>query len=282
MRTVIWLACVSALLVVAKSARAAGQGPAWAAGCVRVSRDSFAKDSRVPAGYDASEIEKLLFPEAMVVSEERVEVPWLLFVKPWRASPGLSVAVLETVTYRKDGPMGGNDESTTLYIAVFAGGTGGAKVDIKARGRVVGVAERHVRELDLAPYRLAPDKLAFGVRTWMHWPYAGGGGENSYLSLFAVDGQRVKKVWATLMQSSSMRNDGYSEDGSPNKIEEGCCDGEAIITVLKTKSGGCYDLRKVQGHRAVTCRWNGETYVMKGKDPVENVNGFPEAEVDAE
>lgn len=91
------IAGVAMLLAPAVSVRAADKAPVWATGCLDSARDSFTKDSRVPEGYQRSEIEKLLFPASMVVSEDRVEVPWLLFVKLWKASPGLSVAVLETL-----------------------------------------------------------------------------------------------------------------------------------------------------------------------------------------
>jgi hypothetical protein len=279
-RRTLWLVCVATTVVPAVSTRAEDQIPVWATGCISVARESFTKESRVPEGYDRSEIQKLLFPEAMVIRNGRVEVPWLLFVKPWRASPGLSVAVLQTVTYENG--QGRFDYATTLYLAVFAGGTSGAKADIRARGQVDSVPERYLRELDLAPYRLARDKLAFGVRTFMNWPLVGGGGQNEYLLLFVQDGQELKKVWATLMGSWRMSNDGYNDDGSSNKAEEGH-EGTAVVSVLKTATGGFRDLRKSGwSKRPVVYRWNGERYVAKDRDPVENVNGWPEAEVEAE
>jgi hypothetical protein len=281
LRRSVWLACLASLLAPAWPARAVEQVPAWATDYIRMARERFTEKSRVPAGYDPSEIEKLLFPDSVVVTDETLEVPCLLFVKPWRASPGSSVAVLETVTYLKEKARKGADQvKTTLYVAVLAGGTAGAKAEVKARGQVESVAERHVADLDLAPYRLAPDKLAFGVRTRMSWPLVGGGGDNEYLILFLPDGQEVKKVWATLMHSWRMYNDGYFEDGSSNKAEEGH-EGTATISVLKTATRGLYDLRKSGwSKRPAVYRWNGESYVTKGKDPVENVNGWPEAEVE--
>jgi hypothetical protein len=210
-----WLAAVTATLAALPSARAADQVPAWAKDGVESARESFTQKSQVAEGYDRGEIVKLLFPKPLVVAAETVEAPWLLFVKPWKASPELSVAVLQTVTYGK-GPDAVNETASTLYIAVFAGGASGAKIEIKARGQVHGVAERYLREIDVAPYRLAPDKLAFGVRTWMNWPMVGGGGNNEYLLLFVPDGQGLKTVWATLMQSWSMSNDGYREDPVKN------------------------------------------------------------------
>ena len=142
------------------------------------------------------------------------------------------------------------------------------------------VPERYLRELDLAPYRLTRDKLAFGVRTYMNWPLVGGGGENEYLLLFVQDGEALKKVWATLMRSWRMSNDGYNEDGSSNKAEEGH-EGTAVISLLKTATSGVRDLRKSGwSKRPVVYRWNDDHYVAKARDPVENVNGWPEAEVE--
>jgi hypothetical protein len=277
----IGIACIAAALALAGSARAADQVPDWAAWGIRNARKDFPQKSRVPEGYDRSELEKLLFPDGVVVSEEGVEVPWLLFVKPWKASPGLSVAVLETVTLVKaQFGQGAAAGATALHIAVFAGGTAGAKADIKAEGWLESVAERHLQDIDLAPYRLAPDKLAFGVRTRMSWPLVGGGAENEYLVLLLPDGQEIKKVWATLMMSWRMSNDGYFEEGSSIKAEGGE-QRIATIGVLKTATRGLCDLRKSgwKKHPAVY-RWNGTSYVTKDKDPVPNVNGWPEAVVE--
>jgi hypothetical protein len=275
------LACVVSVLAPACSAQAADDEPAWARYYIRSARESFMQESRVPGGYDRDEIAKLLFPDSIIVNDEVLEVPWLLFVKPWRASPGSSVAVLETVTYLKEEDKRGAEQvKTTLYVAVFAGGTAGAKAEVKAGGRIDSMAERHVTDLDLAPYRLAPDKLAFAVRSRMSWPLVGGGGENEYLVLFLPEGQEVKKVWATLMRSWRMYNDGYFDDGSSNKAEEGH-EGVATISVLKTATRGLRDLRKSGWtKRPAVYRWNGKSYVTKDKDSVENVNGWPEAEVE--
>jgi hypothetical protein len=275
----LWLACLASLL--APSAQAADDEPAWARGYIRSARESFTKESRVPDGYDRTEIASLAFPDSIIVNDEVLEVPWLLFVKPWRASPGLNVAVLETVTYLKEkNERAAEEVKTTLYVAVFAGGTAGAKAEVKARGQADSMAERHVTDLDLAPYRLARDKLAFGVRSRMSWPLVGGGGDNEYLMLFLPDGQEVKKVWATLMHSWRMYNDGYFDDGSSNKAEEGH-EGTAIISVLKTATRGLRDLSKSGwSKRPAVYRWNGTSYVTKDKDSVENVNGWPEAEVE--
>ena len=64
-RRTLWLVCVATTVVPAVSTRAEDQAPAWATGCISVARESFTKESRVPEGYDRSEIQKLLFPEAM-------------------------------------------------------------------------------------------------------------------------------------------------------------------------------------------------------------------------
>jgi hypothetical protein len=41
---------------------------------------------------------------------------------------------------------------------------------------------------------------------------------------------------------------------------------------LKTKTGGYFDLLKKRGKRQAILKWDGEQYVLKGKDPVPNVN----------
>lgn len=274
------LVCLAALLGSVVSTQAADQAPDWATGALSSARESFTQNSRVPEGYDRRELEDVLFPERMVAGEGTVEVPWLLFVKPWRASPGLSVAVLETVTYRKaEIGRGADGDATTLYVAVFAGGTSGTRAEIKARRKVEGVPERHLRDLDLARYRLAPDKLAIGVRTWMSWPLGGGGANNEYLLLLVPEGRELKPVWSTLMRSWRMHNEGFNEDGSSNKAEAGD-EASATITVLGTATDGFRDLRKTLGKRSGIYRWNRKRYVTSGRDPVENVNGFPGAEAE--
>lgn len=278
--TFLRLVVLAASLVPATSSRAADQVPGWATGGLESARESFTQKSRVPEGYDRRELEELLFPERTVVGEGKVEAPWLLVVKAWRASPGLSVAVLETVTHRKaELGRGSEVEATTLYVAVFRGGRSGRRAEITARCKLVNVAERHVRDLDVAPYRLAPARVALGVRTAMRWPLAGGGAENEYLSLLLPEGRELRLVWATLIRTWRMENEGFNEDGSSNKAEAGD-EASATISVLGSSSEGLRDLRKTLGERSGVFRWNRTRYVTAGRDPVESVNGFPGAETE--
>ena len=275
MKFVMYAACMSrtlilcaAVLLAAPTAWAAEAAPPWAKGAIHVAGESMAKESRVPAEYDRDAILKLLLPEPLPISDTKVELAETLFVKPWKAMPGLSVAALHTET-RKKGEF--SDGATTFYVAVFSGGTAGAKPELKARGTFASAPGRRLQDLDLAAYRLAPNTLAFGVRTWVNWMMPGGGATNSYLWLFTLDGANLRRVWSTLLHSWKMYNRSMDEDGVPDKGVEGDTIA-AVIAVQKSATRGFFDLRKSANKRSAVYRWDGTRYVRKGADPVENVN----------
>lgn len=266
-----WSAALAAMgaVLAAASARAKSGGPDWAQGWMEEASASLAQESLVPPEYDRAELLALLLPTPLQLGEAKVECAARLLVKAWRASPGSSVAALAVVTHSKEPSSDVVESKTTVHVVVFAGGTAGVKPAPRARTTLDLPPERRLDELDLAPYRLARDKLALGVRTRLSIPYAGGGADNEYLSLLLPDGKQLQEVWSTLMSSSMMSNAGWNDDGSREKISRGI-PGEATITVLKTQTRGLRDLRKtLVGHSAIY-RWDGTRYQTDGDDPVED------------
>jgi hypothetical protein len=76
---------------------------------------------------------------------------------------------------------------------------------------------------------------------------------------------------STLIWSSSLTAGEWHKDGTRDHWEHGSTT-PAMLSVLKTKTGGYFDLLKKHGKRQAILKWDGEQYVLKGKDPVPNVN----------
>lgn len=272
LRAARWLA-VTGAIVAATAARGQGPVPRFAASASSGALQRYAEGSHVPEGYDRPAIERLLTSPPLTATEEQVEVPQLLVVKPWKASPALSVAALDTSTYGKASfGAGAEEKASALRLVVFEAGTAGEAPAPKARGVFEGPAERRLHDLDLAAYRLAPGTVALGVRSETHFAYGGGGGRNEYLTLYVAEGEALREVWTTRMVSAKEVGGDWNADGSRDKPQSGD-ERSATITVLPGTTRGLHDLRKSIGRRSAIYRWNGTTYVAQARDPVPDVNG---------
>jgi hypothetical protein len=253
-------------------ARAEESGPAFARGAIAGARQRYAERSRVPDGYDRAAIERVLALAPPAADDERVEVAERLVVKPWKASPGLSVAALDTsILGKAEFGTGASATASALHVLVFSGGTSGTAPTPVARGVLEGPPDRRLRDLDLAPYRLAPGVLALGVRTEVHFAYGGGGGRDEYLTLCVPEGEQLRVVLTTLLSSWKDVGGGWNADGSRDREESGD-ERPATISVLPGTSHGLHDLRKTAGRRSAVYRWSGDAYAPSGRDPVRPVN----------
>jgi hypothetical protein len=267
----ILLAGVAVLLCAGTRASAANAEPEWVRLAGESDRREDTEKSSIPAEYDRAEIVKMLKPTALVVSEDKVESLRLLLVKPWQASPSLSVAAMNVVTYAKSGAGGAEDSGSTVYVAVFAGGKEGAKIDLKARTTMDVRPEERLLKLDLAAYRLSPSQVAVGVRISRDFINYGGGGTNEYVYLLLPDGQDLRRGWATRMASTSLTASSMHKDGSREHFTHGEKT-PATITVLKSTTRGLFDLRKSQSKRSSVYQWDGTSYTSNSRDPVSDVN----------
>jgi hypothetical protein len=263
-----------AVMALARPAGAEETIPAWAQAAVADARNVDSQKTSVASGYVRSEIEKLLDSAGLVVTDNEVKVERLLVVKPWKAQPGLAVAASEVRRYRKSG-SGSQYAGAALHLAVFSGQSGSA-LEVRATTSIEMDQDTSLEGLDLAAYRVAPDTIAMGVRTSKEFTCPDcsyGGGHNLYLTLFVVDGKQLVAIWSTRMASSSWEISPAKDDMSRDHDYYGS-DEPATISVLKSVSRGHFDLRKSNGRRSCTYRWDGKQYGCGQEDPVKDWNDY--------
>lgn len=108
-----------------------------------------------------------------------------------------------------------------------------------AQGADGGIAPSAYESLDLAPYRIAPDQRAFGLRgTWSDG-YAGGMGSYNALYLFAVVDGALKQVLAVPMSSFKSIAGDWHKDGMR---DHDTTEGAHVLIVTKQMTAGHFDL----------------------------------------
>ncbi len=101
------------------------------------------------------------------------------------------------------------------------------------------IAPSAYESLDLAPYRIAPDQRAFGLRgTWSDG-YAGGIGSYNALYLFALVDGALKQVLAVPMSSYRSIAGDWNKDGTRNHETT---EGANVLIVTKQMTAGHFDL----------------------------------------
>jgi hypothetical protein len=137
--------------------------------------------------------------------------------------------------------------------------------------------------LDTAPYRISDTETAFGVRIVHYYPAKRWCYADQVLHLFRVVGDDVVRILTTdafyeqvdqIDETEEAVNDlvvnnpecSFSYDGAFPPKGRG-----AVLRMLSTQTHGFYDIqRTLKGGPGVTYRWNGQRYVMEGKDPVDH------------
>lgn len=99
------------------------------------------------------------------------------------------------------------------------------------------------RQFDLAPYRIADDEYAFGLRGGWSESFAGGGALFNALYLFRIDGDRLAVILAEPMFANYDIAGGWNKDGTRDHSIETA---ENVLAVTKGKTDGHYDLRITQ------------------------------------
>ena len=113
---------------------------------------------------------------------------------------------------------------------------------------------------DLAPYRIAPDTFAFGLRSDQYEGYAGGGANFETLHLFVVDGTTLRRVLAQSIYASSMTAGEWHKDGTR---DHQFTESKLALSIAPSMTAGHNDLRvKELGtkHQAIL-HWNAATGV---------------------
>jgi hypothetical protein len=147
-------------------------------------------------------------------------------------------------------------------------------------------AREKIYRLDTAPYRISDSETAFGLRivhykAGKHWCYA-----DQVLHLFRVVGKDVVRILTTdafYEQLDQIELAKQDSEEAIDKIEDNpdCSfsytkafppKGQAaVFRMLSSQTKGFYDIQRTQkGGPTVTYRWDGQRYVMDGKDPVDH------------
>ena len=99
------------------------------------------------------------------------------------------------------------------------------------------------RQFDLAPYRIADDEYAFGLRGGWSESFAGGGALFNALYLFKIETNRLAVVLAEPMYANYEIAGGWNKDGTRDHSIE---TDENVLAITKRKTDGYYDLRITQ------------------------------------
>jgi hypothetical protein len=156
--------------------------------------------------------------------------------------------------------------------------------ELFSAGTDVDITEKAYR-IDTAPYRISDGETAFGVRIAhyrleKHWCYA-----DQVLHLFRVADKDVVRILTTdtfYEQFDQIELAKQDTEEALNQIEDDpdCSYKDkvfppkgrvAVFRLLASQSKGFYDIQRTRkGAPAATFRWDGQRYLMDGKDPVDH------------
>ncbi len=113
------------------------------------------------------------------------------------------------------------------------------------------------KRFDLAPYKIAPDAVAFGLRAGWNEGYAGGGADFEALYLFRIDGATLRVVFAQPMSFVKSIAGEWNPDGTREHDES---DASNSLVMLPGKTGGYFDiqLRQQAGKWKRTFKWSAD------------------------
>lgn len=110
-------------------------------------------------------------------------------------------------------------------------------------------------KLDLAPYRIAPDTLAFGVRGGYSDAYSGGGAFYEVLELYTIKDSKIINVFSDLVYYYSDIAGDWNKDGTR---QHDISESKYILKMRSAKTHGFYDLERVslQDKSSQIFRWS--------------------------
>ncbi|HIC2865985.1 TPA: hypothetical protein ACW0UL_003169 [Citrobacter freundii] len=97
-------------------------------------------------------------------------------------------------------------------------------------------------KLDLAPYRITPDTLAFGVRGGYSDAYSGGGAFYEVLELYTIKDSKIINVFSDLVYYYSDIAGDWNKDGTR---QHDISESKYILKLRSAKTQGFYDLEVV-------------------------------------
>lgn len=234
----------------------------------------------LPAALTADAIIGLLVPR-----DDKAK-PHLVGAKSWPARPNLYVAIVctgGTAPYSAGeascARSPGDDKEPPLhvYLGVLETKAGGAVSLVAASGAIDcatdwsrsnlprrpaaaddaqgGIIRPHrFDRFDLARYKIAPDRVAFGLRGAWSESYSGGDANFTGLCLFTLDGKRLHEVLAAPMSAYADVAGDWHKDGTR---DHDITDAANVLIVSGHQTGGHFDLLlKSRGHgKPQTFRW---------------------------
>lgn len=110
-------------------------------------------------------------------------------------------------------------------------------------------------KLDLAPYRIAPDTLAFGVRGGYSNAYSGGGAFYEVLELYIIKDNKIINVYSDLVYQYEDIAGDWNQDGTR---QHDISENKYILKLRSAKTKGFYDLERVnlQDKSSHIFRWS--------------------------
>ena len=97
-------------------------------------------------------------------------------------------------------------------------------------------------KLDLAPYRIAPDTLAFGIRGGYANAYSGGGAFYEVLELYAIKDNKIINVFSNLVYQYQDIAGDWNQDGTR---QHDISESKYILKIRAAKTAGFYDVERV-------------------------------------
>jgi hypothetical protein len=235
--------------------------------------------THLPSALSADAIAKLLVPLA-----DKNE-PHLVGAKPWGALPNAYVAIVCTggeKPYSAKEPVCaktiGDDKAPPLkvYVGVItldggapklvAAGPAACATDWRNSGfkhqpAAADDAENGTvqpdsfDQFDLARYKIAPDKTAFGLRGAWSESYSGGGANYTALCLFALGGNALHDVLSVPMSAYTNFAGDWHKDGTR---DHDISDQSNVLVVSKQSTGGYFDLilKARKGKKQRVVKWS--------------------------
>jgi len=157
---------------------------------------------------------------------------------PDQVAPGIYVGVIELKpggTPRLVASSGLVDRMTSWSDTTLPAAPAAARKDSHLRTQ-----PQTWEHFDLAPYRLRPDSVAFGVRAAWSEHDSNGSGEFEALYLFDLDGGSLRLVLAEPMMARTFTMGEFKSDG-PRDMEE--AQDSNILVISKYASEGYYNLQ---------------------------------------
>lgn len=102
-----------------------------------------------------------------------------------------------------------------------------------------GRSDSEVTRFDFAPYRIAPDAFAFGLRSDQTEGYSGGYGTFETLHLFVIEGKTLRRVLVQPIYAMQMTAGDWNTDGTRvHQVDEA----KIVLGVSSALTAGHYDL----------------------------------------